>query len=72
MSAANNKNKNDNKKYDYTGKWINVVLRKKTHDDLEILGGRQSFDETIQTLLVPKADVIKAIREQRQLLAVTR
>ncbi len=51
------------KKYSYTGEWINVAVRKKTHDNLKILGdATQSFNEIIENLLVEKAPQLEAIR----------
>jgi hypothetical protein len=54
------------RKSDYTEQWINVVVRKKTHDDLKTLGdATSSFNEIIENLLAEKMPLIETIKEAR-------
>lgn len=56
-----------------TDEWINVVIRRKVHNDLKLLGDpTESFNTIIENLLAEKAPIIKSIKEARsQLLRVS-
>jgi hypothetical protein len=49
--------------------WINVVLRRRVHNELKLLGdANDSFNTIIERVLKEKAPIIKAIKEARSQL----
>ena len=52
-----------------TDEWINVVIRRKTHNELKLLGNaNDSFNTIVENLLAEKAPIIKAIKKARSQL----